>query len=492
MKFLIDTNILISLEPTAGTTIEPGAQDAAAVARLIQESGNQIVLHPLVLADIARDPNQERRRHREHILRKYPKLEGAPLLTTSDEAILGSAPAGSNDWVDNHMLIAVQRDAVDHLVTQDQAIHRRAARLGLEDRVLTTMDALAMLRALFPTKPIPPPAVRAVKAHTLDNDDPIFDSFRGDYLGFDDWLRRCKLDDRPTWIIEGEAGLAAVCIAKAEKEPSHGMFGSVLKICSFKVSDAHLGVRYGELLLKTVFVYAHENRFDWLYVTVFEKHAWLIALLQEFGFSQTPTRTSLGELVMAKPARAQASPDPQMSALAYAIRYGPCSWTWNCGGTWIVPIQPRFDRVLFPERQEQTALLPGLQPSGNAIRKAYLSHSPVRSLAEGDVLVFYRSTTSRSIRTIGVVENWIASKDTERIQQFVARRTVYSMEEIRQMSAGGREVLAVRFRQVLHGFREIPFNELLTAGVLTGAPQSIMRVRSEGLAWLKLRLQQSP
>jgi L-amino acid N-acyltransferase YncA len=490
MKFLIDTNILIALEPTSDTAIEPGAQEAAEVARLIQQSENRVVVHPHVLADIARDQDLQRRAHRQHVLRKYPVLDGAPQLTVTDEAVLGTAAAGTNDWVDNHMLVSVARDAVDYLITQDHAMHNKAARLGITDRVLTTTDALAMVRALFPTTPAPPPAVRSVKAHSLDKDDPIFDSFRADYAGFDEWLRRCKLDDRPTWVIDRDGRVAAVCIAKTEREAMFGMTGRILKVCSFKVSDAHVGARYGELLLKAVFTYAHENNFDWTYVTVFEKHAWLVTLLREFGFAPASERTKLGELVMTKPSRTAAA-TTSVDALDYAIQFGPCRWSWDCANVWVVPIQPRYDEILFPDRQEQVAMFNGMQPSGNAIRKAYLCKAPLRGIQPGDVLAFYRSTTSKGIRTLGIVENWIASADPERIQQFVARRTVYSMEEIRSMSEE-REVLAIRFRQILHDFPEIPYSELERADVLAGPPQTIVRVRPEGVQWLRGRLPPSP
>jgi hypothetical protein len=491
MKFLIDTNILISLEPTSDTAIEPGAREAAEVARLIQQSGNKIMVHPHVLADIARDGDLERRAHRQHVLRKYPALDGAPQLTTADAALLGAVAPGSNDWVDHHLLVAVARDAVDYLITQDHAIHARAGRLQVADRVLTIADALTMLRALFPTTPTPPPAVRSIRTHELRQDDPIFESFRGDYADFDEWLRKCKREERPTWVIDGDRRLAAVCIAKPERSSNHGMNGKILKICSFKVSETHLGARFGELLLKTIFVYAHENAFDWIYLTVFEKHDWLLALLRDFGFDPSAERTALGELVMTKPT-GPAAPTNDETALDYAIRFGPCRWSWDCAGVWIVPIQPQFERILFPERQEQASLFGGSQPSGNAIRKAYLCHSQLRSLQPGDVLAFYRSTDTQGIRTLGVVENWIASSDPTKIQQFVAGRTVYSMASIQSMTGEHREVLAIRFRQVLHEFTEIPFDDLKAAKVLAGPPQSIVRARAEGLPWLMARLAPSP
>jgi L-amino acid N-acyltransferase YncA len=491
MKILIDTNILISLEPTSHATIEPGARETAEVARLIHQSPYRIVVHPYVLSDLARDGDPQRRAHREYVLTKYPLLEGAPQITAADERVMGVAAPGSNNWVDNHLLVSVARDAVDYLITQDHGIHTRAGRLGISDRVLTTADALTMLRALFPTTPAPPPAVRSVKTHELAQNDPIFESFRVDYPRFDEWLRKCKREERPTWVIDGEQGLAAVCIAKIEHTANHGMSGNILKICSFKVADSHLGARFGELLLKTLFIYAHENAVDWTYVTVFQKHEWLLVLLRDFGFSAAAEQTIIGELVMMKAAR-PTSTAPGMTPLAYATRFGPCRWSWDCANVWIVPIQPRFEQVLFPERQEQAAFFSGSQPSGNAIRKAYLCRAQLRVLRPGDVLAFYRSTDSQAIRTLGVVENWIASPDPEKIQQFVARRTVYSMADIQSMAIGGRDILAIRFRQVLHEFPEIQFNELRAAGVVAGAPQSIVRVRPEGLPWLTARLSPSP
>lgn len=488
MKFLIDTNILISLEPAGAAAIEPRALEAAEIARLIQESANQVVVHPTVLIDLDRDDDADRRRHREHVLAKYPKLADPPQLTAEYVTILGRATPKSNDWVDNHLLVAVARDAVDCLVTQDQGIHRKAARLGITDRVLTVQDALAMLRALFQTQPSPPPAVVVTKSHNLDEKDPIFDSFRCDYPGFDDWLRKCKLAGRDTWVIKGSnGGLAAVCIVKTEAEAAYGMSGKILKICTFKVSEAYLGVRFGELLLKAVFLYAFENEFEWIYLTAFEKQAVLLAMLQAFGFDAHGTPTKLGELVLTKPGR---PPDGRVSAspLEFAVRYGPCHLQWEGVTVWVVPIQPRWDRVLFPDRQEQTAMFQGQLPFGNALRKAYLCRSPVRTIREGDVLAFYRSETSQSVRTLGIVEGFVTSKDAAVIGRYVGRRTVYSMDEIAGMCAASRPVLALRFRQSLRPFDEVGLYELKTGGALKAAPQSIVRLSKEAAQWLRSRV----
>jgi hypothetical protein len=368
-------------------------------------------------------------------------------------------------------------------------MHRKAVRLGIDDRVLTVQDALAMLRALFQNKPSPPPAVIATKSHNLDEKDAIFDSFRGDYPGFDDWLRKCKLAGRDTWVIRGSRGeLAAVCIVKTEAGAGYGMSGKILKICTFKVSEAYLGARFGELLLKAIFLHAFENDFDWLYVTAFEKQAVLLSMFQTFGFRMHGEPTNLGELVLTKPGRPECEAPGLSSPLDFAVRYGPCNLQWEGVKVWVVPIQPKWDGVLFPDRQEQTAMFQGQLPFGNALRKAYLCRSPVRAIREGDILAFYRSTTSQSVRTLGVVEGFVASNDAAVIGQYVGRRTVYSMEEISVMCGASRPVLAILFRQALRPFGEVGLTELKTGRALKAPPQSIVQLSKEGANWLKSRV----
>lgn len=148
--------------------------------------------------------------------------------------------------------------------------------------------------------------------------------------------------------------------------------------------------------------------------------------------------------------------------------------------------------MLFPERQEQASFFKGTQPFGNAIRKAYLCRASLRLIRPGDILLFYRSADAQGIRTLGVVEDAIASSDAAALQHFVARRTVYSMAQIEAMVNGERSVLAIRFRQVLHEFPEIPYSDLRAANVLGGPPQTIVRARSEGRSWLMNRLAPSP
>ena len=219
------------------------------------------------------------------------------------------------------------------------------------ERTLSVLGAVQVIQDLSEKPVAPPPAVEATLAHALQNDDPILDSLRVDYAPeFDSWLTRCKLEHRLAWTIRepSEANLAAFCIVKNEESPPQGLSGKVLKFCTFKVSEQHLGYRYGELLLKTVFEHAFENRHDWAFVTVFEKHAELVCLLEGFGFRRLVQKTKIGELILAKPFSETVEPATDLDDISYHIRFGPRRLRFNPDKTFLVPIQPRLRGSPFP------------------------------------------------------------------------------------------------------------------------------------------------
>ena len=486
MKLLLDTNVLIPLEPTRTADVEPLTGAAAEMVRLSVEFRHQLYVHPAADADIDRDRNLPRRNLRRVLLGKYTRLPEPPDASSQLEQVIGTAPRGSNDWVDHQLLAAIEADAVDFLVTEDQGLHGRARRAGLGDRVLAISEAVTLLQGLSEKVPPAPPAVRPVKVHSIDPADRIFDSLRTDYPGFDDWLRKCRREHRQAWIIEGGASqLAALCIINPEKEPPQSTEGKVLKICTLKVSEDFGGVRYGELLLKTVFAHASENQYDWIFIEVFGKHCRLVGLLEDLGFQVAEETTAKGEMVLTKPTRPEVEHGQIADAMAYHIRYGPrffvpeVSW-------YVVPIQPRYTRLLFPETERQPSLFPGSWPFGNAIRKAYLCHSSVRNIQPADVLVFYRSESAQGAVAVGVVERTVASSSVEEIVRAVGKRTVYTLEQIETLCE--REVLAILFRQSRILTPTISADDLVQHGIFRRPPQSIMSPSEEGLTWLRAKL----
>ncbi len=246
------------------------------------------------------------------------------------------------------LLAAVHSDAVDYLVTDDLGIIRKARRTNLASRVLTPAAAIDALNGLSRHLSIPPPSVRQVYAYELDSADPIFETFKADYSRFEDWLSKCKREHRLAWVVEDESGhLAGVCIVKEENSGEHGLQGDLLKLCSFKIADEARGSRFGELLLKAVFNYAFENRYDHAYVEVLPKYRELINLTETFGFYALPKRTDKNELVTIKKLKFTEREYESLDALNFHVHFGPKYV--KVTDAFVVPIKPKYHDLLFPE-----------------------------------------------------------------------------------------------------------------------------------------------
>jgi ribosomal protein S18 acetylase RimI-like enzyme len=486
VKFLIDTNILIPLEPTSPEGVEQTTGPALALLRLIEEARYQLFVHPSMALDIGRDSDDARRRLRELLLRKYLPLPSPPQVTANMEQALGKPAIGSNDWVDHQLLAAVHANAVNILVTEDRRIHRKAERLGLKHRVATLGDALALVQGLREKHVQPPPAVEFTYAHNLDLADPFFDSLRGDYPPFDAWLRKCQEEHRRSWIVRDADGkLAALCLIKDEEDVL-GLQGKLLKICTFKVSPAHTGRRLGELLLKSVFSHVDSNKHAFVYLTAFPKQEALLSLLEDFGFREH-ARHGNGELVLVKTLRPEADV-ANLPPLDFHILYGPPAMRFEGLPAFVIPIEPRFHRLLFPDAEEQFELQAGVYGFGNGLRKAYLCNASIRQIKPGSPLLFYLSRSKQAVTVIGVAEETFISREASEIASMVGKRTVYSMRDIAQLCTRG-ETLAILFRQAkLVEPRPIPLAELVQGGMLRAAPQSIVTIPEGAHSWLRHRL----
>ncbi|HZI15186.1 MAG TPA: GNAT family N-acetyltransferase [Myxococcus sp.] len=484
MKFLIDTNVLIPLEPTAPEQVEAMTRPALDLLRAIEEAGYQLFIHPDMAMDVERDRDEPRRRLRELLLKKYLPLPDPPQVPADWEPRLGRPVYGTNDWVDHRLLAALRANAISVLVTEDRRIHKKAERVGLRHRVATIGDALALVQGLRDKFTQPPPAVEFTYAYNVDLEDPFFDSLRGDYRGFDDWLRRCQEQHRRCWVVRSEGRrLAALCLIKDE-QGALGIPGKMLKLCTFKVAPEHRGRRLGELLLKSVFAYVSRNGHDSIYVTAFEKQGELIALFEDFGF-QVHERTEAGELALVKRLRLGTPPEG-LAPLEFHVRCGPPAMQL-VEPAFVIPIEPRFHNLLFPDADAQLQLQAGAHPFGNGLRKAYLCKAQTRQIGPGAPLLFYLSHSRKAVTVLGVAEETVVSSNVEEIAGSVGKRTVYPLREIETMCSTG-EVLAILFRQASVLEKPIALEELIQNGVLRGPPQSITTVQHGGHAWLRQRI----
>jgi L-amino acid N-acyltransferase YncA len=490
VNYLVDTNIVIPLEPTSPVDLAVNTPLALEFHKLATKYGHNLFVHPHIEFDLGRDKDQSRAALRRTLLRRYQMLVPPPQITTHLQGVIGCAEPGSRDWVDDSLLAALERNAVDYLVTEDAEIHNKAARLGLASRTLRLAEAVDSLRALFDEHPAPPPAVEELPAYLLDERDPIFESLRADYADFDRWLKKCKREHRTSYVIWSPARdrLAGLCIVKREEEDKFGLTGKVLKICTLKVCDEYSGNRYGELLLKPVFDYLGQKDFDQVFVTVFPRHEILIDMLHSFGFEELPQQSRSGESVLAKRLKFTAEEKQRLIPLEFNRQFGPWVTKFEGNSTFIVPIKPMYHALLFPEIESQTELFPGHAACGNSIKKAYLCHSPIATMCGGDNLLFYRSEDLKAATAVGIVEDCLRSPDAKIITYYVGTRTVYTSRQIAEMCTASA-VLAVLFRRVLFLEPPISCDELARGRCLQGPPQSIQAIPTAGIQWLVQRIE---
>lgn len=481
MKFLLDTNVIIPAEPTSRDDIEAETPNIIELLGLSAQLEFQCYIHPACLRDIKNDQDKARRKMRLQLLNKYLKLPAAPSLQDNVTSVIGVPQPDSHDFIDALMLAALVGNSVDFLITNDIGIHKRAIKLGIEKRVLIIAEALAMVRGFLPPPVQPPPAVHFVYSHELHKGDAIFDSLRNDYSGFDDWFEKIQREHRKAFVIHDNDKYAGVSIIKNEDTNDVGIQGPALKICTFKVADTARGYRYGELLLKAIFDYAHSESITKVYLTCYSDKKELICFLKQFGFYRWNDIEN-GELVFIKRFVPEECEIVELHPLDYHIKFGPYKICGFDSNIFVVPIQPKWHELLFPDLEIQLNLFSGKNACGNSILKAYLCNSILKTIPLGSILLFYRSQDLCSIQAVGVVDDYLRSDSDIEIAQFVGKRTVYSIKAIKEICK--KETLAILFRYAM-GISPIQLNELIQNKALLGAPQQITRIKPDGEEWIK-------
>src|SRR5690606_28206131 len=160
---------------------------------------------------------------------------------------------------------------------------------GVGERVFLISEALYDFNRCLPSREISPtpPALVKDNMHNLDPQDPIFDSLRVDYPGFDEWFIEKAQEGRECYVHRRTDGsLGAILIYKIEDEPIPSIprlpKKKRLKIATMKVE--HVGYKIGELLLKVSIDIALKNNITEIYLTHFTqpKGDRLIDLVSEY------------------------------------------------------------------------------------------------------------------------------------------------------------------------------------------------------------------
>jgi len=493
MRILFDTNILIYREDDRILS-----SDIQELQQLLNRVKATILVHPLSLVELENDKDKSRKEKIKSKIKTYVILAEYPEPDNdSDFLKTVGVENNKNNAIDTVILYAMYRNAADFLITEDRDIHKKAARIGIGDRVLLIADAIQIFKGYLPREELRHPlALEKVPVYTLDINDPIFDSLKAQYSEFETkWFPKISKEGREGWVYYRYANsgtdkkIGALLIYNIEDEAIDSIppFPKErrLKINTFKVT--HIGHKIGELFIKLSIDYAIQNEISSIYLTHFtEKEDPLVDLISHYGFVKVAIN-SRGEDIYTKELIIDKEKLKSLSPMDITRQFYPIFYDGPNVKKFAVPIYPQFHDMLFtdyagrvPTPEEHSG---ELLTEGNAITKAYLCHSQIRKIKSGDLLLFYRTSPSQVITSIGVVESvYPGMYNSDEIMNLVAKRTVFSKEEIDGMR---KPLLIILFRHHFHFKNNLTLVRLMEMGILSGAPQSISEISHENYLRIK-------
>jgi hypothetical protein len=482
MKVLFDTNILIYSEDFAEIPI-----NLQKLLKIFKKNGVSLYVHPSSMIDIENDRDEKRKKVMSSKFNSYPCIEDAPKPDAGFIGVIG-APKSSNGEVDSEILYALYKDCVNFLLTEDREIIKLASKINLKDRVFTIESALEYFEELYERKYPKHLQVKKEQVYNIDIADLFFDSLKKEYHEFAEWFKKISGEQRPCYVYRENGGIKALLILKVEDESIETNQGVVpantrLKICTFKVE--RFGLKMGELLLKISFEFCIKNNIDEAYLTHFTNGGdYLTDLIADFGFRKMG-KNKRGEEVYLKKFICD---DANLTPLQISKKYYPSYKDSEGIRKFIIPILPKFHDRLFPEYSGRQSRITDFGDMtefsipGNTIKKAYLSHSPIRKIREGDIVIFYRSW-DKQLTALGVVENAIATSKIEDIIITIEKRSVYSMEDLKEMAK--KPVLCILFMHHFYLENPIDYKNLKKEGIISSGPQSIIEISHEKYTKIK-------
>lgn len=428
MRVLLDTNIVIHRE-----SVQVLHEDIGVLFRWLDRLQYVKYIHPVTIQEINRLKASQLRNLMNVKLEAYSVIQAQSRIHPSVQQVSASTDKTDNDKNDTILLNELYLDRVDLLITEDRKIGKKAAMLGIADRVFTIDAFLEKVTAENPG--LADYKVLAVKKEFFGHinlEDPFFDSFKEDYPGFEKWFN--KKSEEIAYICRQQEQMTAFLYLKVETrnesytdiippfEPKKR-----LKIGTFKVILN--GYKIGERFLKIIFDNAIRNTVDEIYVTIFDKRIEqqrLIKLLEDYGFVFHGFKQGQ-ERVYVRDMRKQFNTvAPRLSYPFFSSHARP----------FFVPIYPDYHTQLFPDsilRTESPEDFVENEPFRNAISKVYVSRSYFKALRAGDVVVFYRTggIYQGVATTIGVVESVETNiRDANQFVRLCRKRSVFSDKEL--------------------------------------------------------------
>ncbi len=485
MRILIDTNIIIYREDNSELN-----KELSELFNVLNENNVQVLVHPASKKDLHNDPNKERRKIIFSKLSTYPQLESPP-KPDSDDNFRKIIPRShnTNDEIDAQLLYAVYRDAVSFFITNDNKLIDKSTKLNISDRVFSLNEASFYFKKYFKKIDIEtaPPAIKKIPLHNIDITESFFDSLKEDYDGFDKWFQKKSGEGKKAWVYYDKDGsIGAFLMLKEELESISNATPTLpnkkrVKISTLKVTTS--GLKIGELFIKIAIEYAIKRKIDEIYLTHYDKeNDALLPLIHNYGFYHLATKNDAEKVYVKELVPLDNDVNPED-----VHKYYPSYYDGQECRKFIIPIKQHYHNLLFQDCKFSDSSLFHLSElviEGNAIKKAYLSHSKTKKIRKSDIVLFYLSKTYKLITALGVVDDvFYDVKDSDEIIKKIGKRSVYDKTDVEELSK--KNTLIILFKWHFYFNNEISYSFLIKEGIINGPPQSIIEI--EHNSYLKIK-----
>lgn len=312
--------------------------------------------------------------------------------------------------------------AIDIVVSDDSFFHQLSKENGIDDSVYSSEEYMERIVSENQEVERNTNSIKKIQFKDIDVNQPFFDSFRDEYVGFNDWFGRKA--ENYAYITSGVDGnLTSFLYLKLETSTDD--YGDInpklrkanrLKIGSFKVMLN--GVKTGEAFFKIIFEEAIRLRVDEIYVTVFDTYSnrrRLISRMEHWGFVYYGTKDGK-ELVYVRDFSKEAQAKFRLSFPYHAV-----------GQTnFIISLTAKYEEDLFGDVHfNKTGVY------NNPIRKILILRNTF--IPKGSILMFYSQNKGKFI-SVGVAEqcryNFSSFQD---FFVYVKRRISFSQTQLREL-----------------------------------------------------------
>mgnify|MGYP002741140840 CR=1 FL=1 len=306
----------------------------------------------------------------------------------------------------------------------------------------------------------------------VDLNDPFFDSLKTDYKEFSNWFMRKADEKECAYVLYNQHSIDGFLYLKEENEildieqPIYNR--RILKVGTFKFNPQ--GTLRGQRFIKKILDIAIVNHFELIYLTIFEKHDYLIKLFQKYGFYYAGTKQTMNgtEYVYMR--------DMRHVVGDIILDYPYVNPNAN---KYLLAIHPKYHTRLFTESilcNEYQDIVQDVSHS-NSIHKIYISAADdAYKLKRGDILIIYRTGDGLGpayyravVSSICVVEEVRHISDflnEESYLQYCSRFSVFTNTELSKFYKEKRYPYVIRFTYNIALPKRVTRKELLDNEVI--------------------------